>query len=101
MHRLLMMSLASLRRGVLCLGLTVLVGTVLTSCRTTPEEIPGREGVPLPEGVEMATLDFSSEVIAGGILNPLEYRRLSRRRISRNRTDGGAGLHQGRSCDRT
>ena len=70
MHRLLMMSLASLRRGVLCLGLTVLVGTVLTSCRTTPEEIPGREGVPLPEGVEMATLDFSSEVIAEGFSIP-------------------------------
>ena len=65
-----MMSLASLRRGVLCLGLTVLVGTVLTSCRTTPEGIPGREGVPLPEGVEMATLDFSSEVIAEGFSIP-------------------------------
>ena len=59
-----------LSKSLVHLGFALLSGMMLTSCLPTPSEIPGKEGVPLPEGVKMATLDFSSEVIARGFSIP-------------------------------
>lgn len=51
------------------LGILVIAGTLLASCSSAPD-VPGRDGVPMPEGFDMATLDVMRQVIADGFTIP-------------------------------
>ena len=54
---------------ILKLGFWVFAISLLSSCLPTPE-IPGRGGVPLPNGVTTELLQFEQEVVADGFIIP-------------------------------
>lgn len=42
----------------------------LAGCLPTPQEVPGRNGLPLPEGIEIRELEYESQIVADGFITP-------------------------------
>jgi len=52
------------------LFITALLMAIATGCLPTPQAVPGRDGLPLPDNVEFWPIEFESRIIASGFHTP-------------------------------
>ena len=57
----------TMRNCVVIAGFLILF---TAGCLPSPQEVPGRDGLPLPNGVELRPIEFESRVVASGFHTP-------------------------------